>query len=166
VDREDLRRRPFPPSLSAVHPADRHDLARQVLDAIHGKVAPPTTDPGSVPIARALVRGGGAVPNVIVGNDNRFPTGASASYPNSTQLFISLAGGGWCSGTLIGPHTALSAAHCFWNNGWFAVNWIRPGVDHCIRREARRGRRQASAHSMAQMSSSRLIGLRRQADAP
>lgn len=60
-------------------------------------------------------------PRVLIGTDDRFwidPSSAT-SWPNSTQVSFSMGAwpsGAYCSGTMIGRWTAISAAHCFFDH--------------------------------------------------
>jgi glutamyl endopeptidase len=66
------------------------------------------------------------MPNVVIGADDRVLRRDNSSYPMSTQVWND-----WgCSGTLIGPSTMVTAAHCVHDgNDWFRWPVYRPGTD-------------------------------------
>jgi V8-like Glu-specific endopeptidase len=60
----------------------------------------------------------------IIGPDNRVVRRDNTEYPWSTILFSG------CSGTMIGPSTALTAAHCVHNGtNWLTLPTYSPGSD-------------------------------------
>lgn len=67
----------------------------------------------------------------IIGTDQRFrsPNG----WPASAAVEIRFTGAtGSCSATLIGPHTIITAAHCFYNpqnHVWYDTAFFAPGAD-------------------------------------
>jgi glutamyl endopeptidase len=66
---------------------------------------------------------------LVLGTDTRYAIGGSA-WPFSPSFIVNYVGGGNCSGTLIGPHTGVSAAHCFWDaahNTWFNIASFQAG---------------------------------------
>jgi V8-like Glu-specific endopeptidase len=65
----------------------------------------------------------------IIGADNRIVQRNNTSYPWTTVNYQSSSAGS-CSGTMVGPSTAITAAHCV-NNGtnWVALPWVAPGTD-------------------------------------
>jgi V8-like Glu-specific endopeptidase len=69
--------------------------------------------------------------NIIIGTDQREKRRDNTSYPMRTQVLLSNQnGGGRCSGTMIGPSTMITAAHCVHDsNNWLATKTWSPGVD-------------------------------------
>ena len=58
----------------------------------------------------------------IIGPDNRVVRRDNTAYPMSTVTYLALPGGSYSgSGTMIGPSTALTAAHVVHNG----TNWLR-----------------------------------------
>lgn len=71
----------------------------------------------------------------IEGSDNRYKHRDNTTYPFRTEVWITNSSQtGYCTGTLIGPSTMISAAHCFHSNsgggnGWYSERAWSPGVD-------------------------------------
>lgn len=68
----------------------------------------------------------------IIGTDQRYRVASSTSYPASTAMLIEFSNGFNCSGVLIGPHTMVTAAHCFYdpgNNTWRDTAYMAAGAD-------------------------------------
>ncbi len=65
-------------------------------------------------------------PSVVIGADSRELRRDNASYPMLTQVWND-----WgCSGTMVGPSTMVTAAHCVHDgNDWFRWPVYRPGTD-------------------------------------
>jgi V8-like Glu-specific endopeptidase len=61
----------------------------------------------------------------IVGSDDRARVGSPRFFPGSANAYLSQT----CTATMIGPSTALCAAHCFFQNGWIASRSITFGAD-------------------------------------
>jgi V8-like Glu-specific endopeptidase len=61
----------------------------------------------------------------IIGSDNRVVRRDNTEYPWSTIVYSG------CSGTMIGPSTALTAAHCVHNGtNWLTLPTFAPGTDY------------------------------------
>ena len=66
------------------------------------------------------------VPEFIIGADTRIQLATPGVYPGSAFAHLSQT----CTATMIGPSTALCAAHCFYNqNGWIQSQSITFGAD-------------------------------------
>ena len=61
----------------------------------------------------------------IVGGDDRARVGTPRQMPGSANAYLTQN----CTATMIGPSTALCAAHCFFQNGWIASRSITFGAD-------------------------------------
>lgn len=60
----------------------------------------------------------------IIGSDNRSIQRSNRSFPFSVQVAFQNAAGYRCSGTMIGPSTMISAAHCFHTgSGYRNTDW-------------------------------------------
>ncbi|WP_156664712.1 serine protease [Mycobacterium sp. 852002-51057_SCH5723018] len=64
-------------------------------------------------------------PTFIVGPDDRRRVDSPRFFPGSANAYLSQG----CTATMIGPSTALCAAHCFYNNGWISSASIIFGAD-------------------------------------
>jgi V8-like Glu-specific endopeptidase len=68
---------------------------------------------------------GGANPRFVIDPDDRWQNTDEDLFPGSTYAYL----GQSCTATLIGPSTALSAAHCFYGTGgWIATPSITFGA--------------------------------------
>jgi len=57
------------------------------------------------------------------GTDNRTLQRSNLNFPFSTQVAIERLGAAACSGTMIGPSTMISAAHCYHSgSGWYSIS--------------------------------------------
>ncbi len=70
----------------------------------------------------------------VYGAEDRFRYYDNPSYPQYRTMmqwpYRTIVYAGGCSGIMIGESTVLSAAHCFWDNGWNfrPMNWERVGT--------------------------------------
>lgn len=62
----------------------------------------------------------------VIGTDDRRQLIRPAEYPGSANAYLSQN----CTATMIGPSTALCAAHCFYNGGWIASRSITFGANN------------------------------------
>jgi V8-like Glu-specific endopeptidase len=62
----------------------------------------------------------------IIGTDDRSRLEAPRFWPGSANAYLAPQN---CTATMIGPSTALCAAHCFYNGGWIASSSITFGAD-------------------------------------
>lgn len=79
----------------------------------------------AVPSARSLFSMGMLSLPFVVGSDDRARVGTPRLFPGSANAYLTQT----CTATMIGPSTALSAAHCFYQNGWIASRSITFGAD-------------------------------------
>ncbi|MGU3433207.1 trypsin-like serine peptidase [Actinomycetes bacterium M1A6_2h] len=91
------------------------DTADKILGA---NAAPDTT--GFVGSKSAFAR-----PKYLIGPDNRSRVENPRFFPGSANAKLSQG----CTATMIGPSTALCAAHCFYNHGWIASRSITFGAN-------------------------------------
>lgn len=153
LESEQERRTPDPAATPAADPRTmaRDDLARalqprrlvgeyeyrldepdyEVADQIHGMEELPSTD-GSWGNKSAYARpkyltGPGLAPptSFVVGGDNRVRVDHPQFYPASAFAYLSQG----CTATMIGPSTALCAAHCFYQNGWISTASVTFGAN-------------------------------------
>jgi hypothetical protein len=61
----------------------------------------------------------------VVGTDDRVRLKAPRFWPGSANAYLTQT----CTATMIGPSTALCAAHCFYQNGWIESGSITFGAD-------------------------------------
>ena len=82
------------------------------------------------PIARAADENGPQVESGIIGPDNRSVRRDNTVYPWSTVAYMPIGGSYRGTATMIGPSTALTAAHCVHNGtNWLTLPNIAPGTD-------------------------------------
>jgi V8-like Glu-specific endopeptidase len=80
----------------------------------------------AVPVTNEHISPGAASgPRFIVGGDDRTRVSAPRFWPGSPFGYL----GQSCTLTMIGPSTALSAAHCFYQNGWIATPSLTLAAD-------------------------------------
>jgi V8-like Glu-specific endopeptidase len=80
---------------------------------------------GKVPLSNSFRPAEVVGPPFIVGSDDRTRVTAPRFFPGSPNAYLTQT----CTATLIGPSTALSAAHCFYQNGWIMSRSITFGAD-------------------------------------
>ncbi len=69
----------------------------------------------------------GTKPQFIIGGDDRTHTPNAAAWPGSTFAFLPQQ----CTATMIGPSTALCAAHCFYQFGsWISTPYMAFGANN------------------------------------
>jgi V8-like Glu-specific endopeptidase len=130
--REDLARALQPRRLVGEYEYRLDEPDYEIADRILGMAKPPSTE-GSWGDNSAFARpkyltGPGLAPppaGFVVGADDRSRVDSPQFYPASA--FASLSQG--CTATMIGPSTALCAAHCFYQNGWIASASITFGAN-------------------------------------
>jgi V8-like Glu-specific endopeptidase len=88
-----------------------YEVAEQIL-AMGG---PPPTEAARPPEAR-----------FVIGTDDRRRLTNPRDWPGSANAYLSQN----CTATMIGPSTALCAAHCFYNGGWIASRSITFGANN------------------------------------
>jgi V8-like Glu-specific endopeptidase len=86
----------------------------EVAEKILAMEEPPYTEGFQSPQAR-----------FIIGSDDRRRIDAPRFLPGSAYAYLTQN----CTATMIGPSTALCAAHCFYQNGWIASRSITFGAD-------------------------------------
>ncbi|WP_017237978.1 trypsin-like serine peptidase [Streptomyces sp. SS] len=62
----------------------------------------------------------------LIGGDDRVRLNPTNGWPASANAYLAPQG---CSATMIGPSTAVCAAHCFYDNGWITSNSITFGAN-------------------------------------
>src|SRR5262249_43590353 len=98
-------------------------LAQRIKDTAGQLV---TTPPGGPAVAAGGVKPqyvfSCANPENTAAGDGRVQTSDTSQYTGSAtgELHYNAGGGSFCSFAMIGPHTALSLAHCFYLNGAYA----------------------------------------------
>ena len=80
---------------------------------------------GNVPTTTGHIPPEASGPPFIVGTDDRTRIAAPRFWPGSPFGYL----GQGCTLTMIGPSTALSAAHCFYQNGWIATPSLTLAAD-------------------------------------
>jgi len=80
-----------------------------------------------VPNTESSLGSGSSVPRpkFVVGPDDRRRVDTPRLWPGSANAYLSQN----CTATMIGPSTALCAAHCFYQNGWITSLSITFGAD-------------------------------------
>lgn len=92
----------------------------ETADLILGTEDVPNT-PESLGTKSAFAR-----PKYIIGPDDRRRVDNPRFFPGSANAHIATQN---CTATMIGPSTALCAAHCFFNDGWIPSRSITFGAD-------------------------------------
>ncbi|MGE2728210.1 trypsin-like serine peptidase [Mycolicibacterium vaccae] len=92
----------------------------ETADLILGSGDVPNT-PGGLGSRSAFAR-----PKYIVGPDDRRRVENTRAFPGSAHAHLARQN---CTATMIGPSTALCAAHCFFNNGWIPSQSITFGAN-------------------------------------
>jgi len=87
-----------------------YEVAEQIL----AMDTPPSTNGCRAPEAR-----------FVVGTDDRVRLTDPRFWPGSPNAYLTQT----CTATMIGPSTALCAAHCFYQNGWIATRSITFGAN-------------------------------------
>ncbi|MGW6462224.1 trypsin-like serine peptidase, partial [Streptomyces sp. NPDC055078] len=87
----------------------------EVAEKILAMEAAPYTEAFKTPEAR-----------FIIGTDDRVRVNTTNLYPGSLNAHLAPQN---CTATMIGPSTALCAAHCFYQNGWITSNSITFGAN-------------------------------------
>jgi V8-like Glu-specific endopeptidase len=102
------------------------ELARAIRDGgIQGSVAPSEGLPRTELEAEVVSE----VNSIVLGGDGRVKQD-NLAYPARTAVALTTSSGALCSAQLIGPSTAISAAHCFHSgSGWYATRTWAPGAD-------------------------------------
>jgi V8-like Glu-specific endopeptidase len=80
---------------------------------------------GKVPITNTNIPQEVVSPPFIIGGDDRSRIATPRVWPGSPFGYL----GQGCTITMIGPSTALSAAHCFYNNGWISTPSLTLAAD-------------------------------------
>lgn len=130
--REDLARALQPRRLVGEYEYRLDEPDYEIADRILGLAEPPATE-GSWGDRSAFARakyltGPGVGPppaGFIVGGDDRQRVDSPQFYPASAFAHLSQT----CTATMIGPSTALCAAHCFYQNGWISTASVTFGAN-------------------------------------
>jgi V8-like Glu-specific endopeptidase len=133
LSREDLARALQPRRLVGEFEYRLDEPDYETADLIHAMADPPGTE-GAWGNASALARakylnGPGLAPapdRFVIGADDRRRIDSPQFYPGSAFAYLSQG----CTATMIGPSTALCAAHCFFQNGtWIPTNSVTFGAN-------------------------------------
>lgn len=130
--REDLARALQPRRLVGEYEYRLDEPDYEIADMVRAMQQPPATD-GSWGDASAYARakyltgpGEGPPAGYVIGGDDRRRVDNPQYYPGSAFAHLSQG----CTATMIGPSTALCAAHCFFQNGtWIPTNSVTFGAD-------------------------------------
>jgi len=130
--REDLARALQPRRLVGEYEYRLDEPDYEIADQILNMADPPRTE-GSWGDKSAYARpkyltGPGLAPppaGFVVGADDRRRVDSPQFYPASAFAYLSQG----CTATMIGPSTALCAAHCFYQNGWISTASVTFGAN-------------------------------------
>jgi len=124
---------PHPLTLSREHLADKL-RPRRLVGGFEYRLEKPDYDVADMILAMKAVPDTGSSsgdahatvkPKFIIGPDNRRRVDTPRVFPGSAFAYLSQG----CTATMIGPSTALCAAHCFYQNGWINSKSITFGAD-------------------------------------
>lgn len=119
MSRDELAEKLQPRRLVGRHEYRLAEPDYEIADLVLGMNEVPNTR-GSFGIKDSFVQ-----PKYIIGPDDRTRVANPRFYPGAANAYLSQG----CTATMIGPSTALCAAHCFYNDGWITSVSITFGAD-------------------------------------
>jgi len=132
LSRDDLARALQPRRLVGEYEYRLDEPDYEVADQILNMAQAPSTDGAwgdKSAYARAKYLTGpgfsGPPAGFVVGTDDRRRIDSPQFYPASAFAYLSQG----CTATMIGPSTALCAAHCFYQNGWISTASVTWGAN-------------------------------------
>lgn len=69
-------------------------------------------------------------PRIVYGNIDEYQPNTTSSWPNSTSGWLHNNVAPGCTATLISRSTAITAAHCVYNNGWYPTPFVAFGAQN------------------------------------